>query len=96
MAQVNITLSNEEVLQVLSGNRDEAFKLLVKRILDAIMLAESEEQLGAAKHERTADRQDYRNGVRDRDLNTRIGTLTLSVPRHRNQPFHTMVFENYQ
>ena len=28
--------------------------------------------------------------------NTRLGTLTLEVPRHRNEPFHTMVFENYK
>ena len=96
MTQVNITLSHEEVLQVLSGNRDDAFKLLVTRILNAVMLAESEEHLGASMHERTEDRQDYRNGIRERTLNTRIGSLTLEVPRHRNQPFHTMVFENYQ
>ena len=96
MAQVNITLSHEEVLQVLSGNRDDAFKMLVERILNAIMLAESEQQLGASMHERTEDRQDYRNGIRERTLNTRIGSLVLEVPRHRNQPFHTMVFENYQ
>ena len=96
MTQVNITLSHEEVLQVLSGNRDDAFKLLVTRILNAVMLAESEEQLGASMHERTEDRQDYRNGIRERTLNTRVGSLTLEVPRHRSQPFHTMVFENYQ
>lgn len=96
MAQVNITLSHEEVLQVLSGNRDDAFKMLVERILNAVMLVESSEQLGALKHERTSERQDYRNGVRERTLNTRIGSLTLAVPRHRNEPFHTMVFENYQ
>ena len=96
MAQVNITLSHEEVLQVLSGNRDDAFKMLVERILNAVMLAESEQQLGASMHERTEDRQDYRNGIRERILNTRIGSLVLEVPRHRNQPFHTMVFENYQ
>ena len=96
MTQVNITLSHEEVLQVLSGNRDDAFKMLVERILNAVMLAESEQQLGASMHERTEDRQDYRNGIRERILNTRIGSLVLEVPRHRNQPFHTMVFENYQ
>ncbi len=96
MAQVNITLSHEEVLQVLSGNRDEAFKLLVERILNEIMLIESTEQLKASMHERTADRQDYRNGMRERTLNTRIGSLTLEVPRHRNEPFHTMIFDNYQ
>ena len=96
MAQVNLTLSQEEVLQILSGNREDSFKMLVERILNAVMLVESEEQLGASMHERTEDRRDYRNGTRERILNTRIGSLTLEVPRHRNQPFHTMVFENYQ
>ena len=95
MAQINITLSQEELLQVLSGNREEAFKLLLGKILNQIMLAESAEQLGADRHERTAERQDYRNGFRERSFNTRIGTITLDVPRHRNQPFHTMIFENY-
>jgi len=96
MAQVNLILTHEEVLQVLTGDRDEAIKFLLERILNEIMKAESEEQLGAERHERTEERQDYRNGTRERELNTRIGTLTLSVPRHRNEPFHTMVFENYQ
>lgn len=96
MAQVNLTLTQEEVLQVLTGDRDAAMKFLLERILNEIMKAESEEQLGAGLHERTEERQDYRNGTRERELNTRIGTLTLNVPRHRNEPFHTMVFENYQ
>ena len=96
MAQVNITLSQEEVLQVLAGNRDEAFKYLAERILNQIMLVESAEQLGAERHERTSERHDYRNGSRERVLNTRIGTLELELPRHRNQPFHTMLFDNYQ
>ena len=96
MAQVNLTLTHEEVLQVLTGDRDAAMKFLLERILNEIMRAESEEQLGAGLHERTEERQDYRNGTRERELNTRIGTLTLRVPRHRNEPFQTMVFENYQ
>lgn len=96
MAQVNLTLSEEEVLQVITGDRESAIKFLLERILNELMKAESEEQLGAAKHERTDDRSDYRNGTRERELNTRIGKLTLKVPRHRNEPFHTMVFDNYQ
>lgn len=96
MAQVNLTLSEKEVLQVLTGDRNEAIKFLLERILNEVMKAESEEQLGAAWHERTDERQDYRNGTRNRELNTRIGKITLQVPRHRNEPFHTMVFENYQ
>lgn len=34
MAQINITLSQDEVLQVLSENRDNAFKFLLERILN--------------------------------------------------------------
>lgn len=96
MAQINITLSQDEVKQVLMGDRNESLKFLLEKILNEVMKAESEEQLGASRHERTEDRQDYRNGTRDRTLTTRIGTLTLEVPRHRNEPFHTMVFENYK
>lgn len=96
MTQVQFTLSEAEVLQVLSGDREESFKMLVKKILNQVMLAESAEQLGADRHERSDERQDYRNGVRTRKLTTRIGTIELEVPRHRNEPFHTMIFDNYQ
>ena len=65
MAQINITLSQDEVLQVLSENRDDAFKFLMERILNEIMKAESEEQLGASRHERSDSRTDYRNGTRE-------------------------------
>lgn len=95
MAQVNITLSEQEILQVFTGDREEAIRFLLERILNEVMRAESEEKLGAGLHERTEERKDYRNGSRERRLTTRVGTLTLEVPRHRNAPFHTMVFENY-
>ena len=96
MAQVNITLNEKEVLEVITGDRNEALKFLLEKILNEILKAESEEQLGAAKHERSEERTDYRNGTRERELTTRIGTITLQVPRHRNEPFHTMIFEQYQ
>ena len=96
MTQVQFTLTEQEILQILSGDREESFKMLVKKILDQVMLAESAEQLGADRHQRTDDRHDYRNGMRTRKLTTRIGTIELEVPRHRNEPFHTMIFDNYQ
>ena len=94
MAQINITLNQEEILEVLSKNRDEAFKI-IKKILDQIMLAESNEILKAEPYQRTSFRTDFRNGFRDRELVTRIGKITLHVPRHRNVPFKTMIFDNY-
>lgn len=54
MAQVNLTLTHEEVLQVMTGDRESAMKFLLERILNEVMRAESEEQLGAGRHERKA------------------------------------------
>jgi putative transposase len=42
--------------------------------------------IGAARHERTAERQTYRNGYRDRALGTRLGTLQLRIPKLRAGP----------
>jgi len=79
----------------LANNSGEAFRVLLEKALNQILLAESEEQLKAAPYERTEERTDSRNGFRDRDFTTRVGTLVMHVPRHRNQPFKTMIFENY-
>ena len=97
MAQVNLTLNQEEILQLLSsGDSSLAFKELLTKSLNQFLAAESASQLKAEPYERSEERQDQRNGIRERPLTTRIGTITLQVPRHRNQPFHTMLFENYQ
>lgn len=95
MAQLNITLNQDEILLLLSKDRDEAFRQLLQSSLNTVLKAESTEQLKAEPYERSEERTDSRNGSRDRDLTTRIGKITLHVPRHRNQPFKTMIFENY-
>ncbi len=96
MTQVNITINYEEMVALFSKERSEAFAYLMEKILNAFLIAESEEQIGAGMHERSEDRKDYRNGTRDRPLVTRIGSITLKVPRHRNVPFVSMIFDNYQ
>ncbi len=96
MAQVNITLNHEELVALLGGDREEAFKHLVEKILNEALLAESTTQLGAEKYERSDNRTDQRNGTRERELTTKIGTIVLEVPRHRLSPFHTTLFETYQ
>ena len=95
MAQLNITLNQEEIQALLLEDQGEAFKKILLSSLNKILQIESAEQLKAAPYERTDDRTDSRNGSRDRDLNTRVGRITLQVPRHRNVPFKTLVFENY-
>ena len=95
MAQLNITLNQEEIQALLLEDQGEAFKKILQTSLNKILQLESAEQIKAGPYERSEERTDSRNGSRDRDLNTRVGRITLQVPLHRNVPFKTLVFENY-
>ena len=96
MAQLNITLNQDEILQLLSSSRDDAFKQLLQDSLNTILQAESTEQLKAEKYERSEERTDSRNGTRERQLTTRLGQIELTVPRHRDVPFRSLIFDNYK
>ena len=50
---------------------------------ERLMALETETLCGAAPSERSADRQNQRNGYRDRDWHTRAGTVELRIPKLR-------------
>ena len=98
MAQFNITITEEELHELFLGNsRDEAVAKLLEKIFNEVLLCQSEEQLRAKPYERTDKRTGYRNGFYVRGLTTRVGTLDLHVPRHRDgEKFSTELFRRYQ
>lgn len=96
MAQLHFTLDYDFLVGLFAESKDDAFAKLMEALLNQVLKAESAEQLGAENYERSDGRKDYRNGSRPRNLTTRIGKLELEVPRHRNVPFKTILFENYQ
>jgi putative transposase len=55
----------------------------VRVLSQALMEVEVSQQLGAERYERTAERAGQRNGYRERDWDTRVGTIGLQVPRVR-------------
>src|ERR671927_296957 len=65
----------------------------VRVLSQAMMELEVAQHLGAAKHERTADRTGQRNGYRERDWDTRVGTIELRVPRVREGSFFPSLLE---
>ena len=69
---------------------------IVEWILQELIELEFNDQIGAERYERSEDRQGYRNGFRERDLFTRVGRITLRVPRDREGSFSTQLFEHYQ
>lgn len=69
---------------------------LVEWLFQELIELEFNEQIGAERYERSSERQGYRNGFRKRDLFTRVGRITLRVPRDRDGRFSTQLFEHYQ
>src|SRR5215210_4582078 len=51
---------------------------------EALMELEVTRHVGAERHERTPDRTGQRNGYREREWDTRVGTIELRVPRVRD------------
>jgi putative transposase len=52
-------------------------------VVQMLMEADVEGLIGAGRHERTGERITYRNGYRDRSLDTRLGALQLRIPKLR-------------
>ena len=61
-------------------------RAVAEAVVQLLMEADVEGLVGAGRHERSAERQTYRNGFRDRALDTRLGTLQLRIPKLRSGP----------
>jgi putative transposase len=77
-----------------AGVEDADFLREGMRVLaQELMNIELEQHLGAARHERTPERNGYRNGTRERPWDTRVGTIELQVPRVRDGSFFPSLLE---
>lgn len=85
----------EEFMPLLISNKQEGFRLIGEKFLNALLEKEFAGFIGAEKHERNEDRQDYRNGYKERQLKTTLGELNLLRPYARSGRFETKLFENY-
>jgi putative transposase len=65
----------------------------VRILSQALMEMEVEEHVGASRHERSPGRTGQRNGYRQRDWDTRVGTVELKVPRVREGGYFPSLLE---
>ena len=56
---------------------------MVKEMAEALMSADADAVCGAGYGERSPERVNRRNGYRDRDWDTRVGSIELAVPKLR-------------
>jgi len=71
MAGYDINVGRDLLPGLLSGQNGLAKR--VETVLNQILEAQVAETLGADRHERSEERQGYRNGYRARTLYTRVG-----------------------
>src|SRR3954463_10734210 len=61
----------------------DLLRAMVKDFAEALMSADADAVCGAGYGERTPARVNRRNGYRDRDWDTRVGSIELAVPKLR-------------
>jgi putative transposase len=70
------------LIELLQKSEDGDFlRSVAEAVLQLLMEADVEGLIGAARHERSAERLNYRNGYRDRTFDTRLGPVSLRIPK---------------
>jgi putative transposase len=70
-----------ELLQ--KAGEGDFLRSVAEAVLQLLMEADAEGLIGAGRHERSPERLNYRNGHRERTLDTRLGSLQLRIPKLR-------------
>jgi putative transposase len=90
--QLRIGLS--ELLRKAMIDQDADFlKEGVRVLSQALMEMEVQHHVGAGRHERSPSRTGQRNGYRERNWDTRVGTVELKVPRVRDSSYFPSLLE---
>src|SRR5437588_6625393 len=90
--RTGVTTATQSIL----SDDPDFLRVIVERVVQEVLEAEMAAHLHAEPYERSAERRGYRNGYKSRQLNTRVGTLTLHVPQDRDGTFSTQLFARYQ
>jgi putative transposase len=83
----------EQIVKGLIGQGTEGIKPVLELLFNFAMRVEREEFLGAAPHERNEERKGYANGYKSKGLQTRMGSLELSIPQVRGLGFYPQSVE---
>ncbi len=89
MTKTNMDLT--ELLQ--KQDQGDFLRTIAEAVLQLIMEADVEGLIGAGRHERAENRTTWRNGYRERALDTRLGTLNLKVPKLRQGSYFPSFLE---
>ncbi|MDY0173301.1 MAG: transposase [Candidatus Cloacimonadaceae bacterium] len=80
--------------EMMPGELVKVLEFGIQRFIDA----ELSDRLGVEPYERSEDRDNYRNGYRQRKqpVSTAIGPVSVKIPKLRKGSFYPSVLEHYQ
>ena len=79
-----MTEERRPLAELLAKSGDGDFlRGVAEAVVQLLMETDVEGLIGAGRHERSGERTTYRNGYRDRTLDTRLGALQLRIPKLR-------------
>ena len=97
MTQLHFTLNTEDIQNLINTEvKNDIARNILTKVFNELMEKERDEYLENKAYQRDPNRNTYRNGYYERDYTTKIGTLTLRVPRTRDGKFQAELFERYQ
>lgn len=70
------------------GADSDLLREMITFVANRMMEMEVESLTGAAHGERSAERTNHRNGYRERDWETRAGTIPLEIPKLRKGSYY--------
>ena len=96
MNELNQTTQHDSLINLLfDGGLQVALPRIAEILMNAAMLLERENHIGASPYQRGVERDGYANGFKPRTFQTGIGALELSVPQVRESSsiFSTSLLE---
>ena len=82
-----------EISEILFNEGMGGLNSAITILINQAMQIERTKHLKANPYERSAERQGYANGFKDKDLKTRIGLLPLKIPQVRDGDFYPSFLE---
>ena len=79
--------------QIQQSTDGDFLRAIAEHTLHRLMAFEVDGLIGATRHERNDERTTYRNGSRPRQLDTRLGTLDLKIPKLRQGSYFPAFLE---
>ena len=83
MADEGMVALREALGKIMESEHAHLLRESVALVVREVMELEACERAGAERYERSAERSTYRNGYRQREWDTRVGTIELAIPRLR-------------